>query len=152
MATRSQANPGAGYCFEDLRVGMTAHFRKTLGDDAIRQFAEVSGDVNPAHLDDDFARSTRLGGRVVHGMLTASMVSAVLGCQLPGPGCLFVSQTTNFRAPVRPGATVTARVVLARLDTKRQFAGFDTECVVEDTRVLDGSALVWVPSKHRKNS
>ena len=143
---------GRGYCFEDLRVGMQASFTKTLTDADIQRFAEVSGDVNPAHLDDAFARTTRLGGRVAHGMLTASLVSAVLGCRLPGPGCLFVSQATNFRAPVKPGATVTARVVLARLDPGRQFAEFETECTVGDTRVLDGSALTWVPSKQEQTS
>jgi 3-hydroxybutyryl-CoA dehydratase len=152
MSDQATAVPGPGYCFEDLRVGMTASFQKTIGDEEVRQFATLSGDVNPAHLDDAYARGTRLGGRVVHGMFTASLVSAVLGCRLPGPGCLFVSQTTHFRAPVKPGDTVTARVVLARLDSKRQFAGFDTACTVGDTTVLDGSALLWVPSKLKENS
>jgi 3-hydroxybutyryl-CoA dehydratase len=147
VVTPTHAGAGPGYRFEDLRLGMAAEFRKTLGDGEIRQFAALSGDVNPAHLDDAFARTTRLGERVAHGMLTASLVSAVLGCQLPGPGCLFVSQTTHFRAPVTPGDTVTARVVIARLDPKRQFAEFDTACTVGDTTVLDGTALIWVPSK-----
>ena len=147
MVTPKHAGAGPGYCYEDLRPGMAAEFQKTLGDDEIRQFAVLSGDINPAHLDDAFARTTRLGERVAHGMLTASLVSAVLGCQLPGPGCLFVSQTTHFRAPVKPGDTVTARVVIARLDPKRQFAEFDTACTVADTTVLDGTALIWVPSK-----
>lgn len=148
MASNATGPAARGYFFEDLRVGMQASFEKTIGDDEIRAFAAVSGDVNPAHLDDAFARTTRLGGRVAHGMLTASLVSAVLGCQLPGPGCLFVSQATNFRAPVRPGDTVTARVTVARLDPKRRFAEFETACTVGETTVLDGSALVWLPSKN----
>jgi 3-hydroxybutyryl-CoA dehydratase len=143
------AGVGPGLYFEDLRIGMTASFEKVLGDDEVERFAELSGDVNPAHLDEAFARTTRLGARVVHGMLTASLVSAVLGCRLPGPGCLFVSQTTHFRAPVRPGDTVSARVVLARLDPQRQFAAFDTACTVGETTVLDGSTLLWVPSNHK---
>ena len=152
MTTHVTDVPGPGYTFGELRVGMTASFSRTIGDDDVRQFAALSGDVNPAHLDDAYARTTRLGERVVHGMFTASLVSAVLGCRLPGPGCLFVSQTTHFRAPVKPGDTVTARVVLAGLDPKRQFAEFETACTVGDTVVLDGSALIWVPSSTRENA
>lgn len=85
-------------------------------------------------------------------MLTASLVSAVLGCELPGPGCLFVSQSTNFRAPVRPGQTVTASVTIERLDEKRQFAAFETCCTVGDKKVLDGTALVWVPSRKEETT
>ncbi len=117
-----------GYRFEDLRVGMEATFTKAVTDEDIELFARVSGDTNPAHLDEDFAKTTRLETRVAHGALTASLVSAVLGTRLPGPGCLFVSQTTNLRAPVHPGDTVTARATVSRLDPRRNFAEFDTEC------------------------
>ena len=136
-----------GYRFEDLRVGMEATFTKAVTDEDIELFARVSGDTNPAHLDEDFAKTTRLETRVAHGALTASLVSAVLGTRLPGPGCLFVSQTANFRAPVHPGDTVTARATVSRLDPRRNFAEFDTECRVGDTVVLDGSALIWIPSR-----
>ena len=129
---------------------MEASLRRTFSDADVQAFAEVSGDLNPAHLDDAFARRTRLGHRVVHGMLTASLVTAVLGCQLPGPGCLFVSQSTNFRKPVRPGDAVEAHVRLARLDPRRQFAEFETRCAVGDVTVLEGSALLWIPSKHEE--
>ena len=144
--------PGHGYFFEELAVGMTATFEKHVTDEDIRSFAEVSGDFNPAHTDDEFARGTRLGERVAHGMLTASLVSAVLGCELPGPGCLFVSQSTNFRAPVKPGETVTVSVTIERLDEKRKFAAFETRCTVGDTTVLDGTALVWVPSRKEETT
>ena len=136
-----------GYFFEDLCIGMGATFGKTITEADILLFAAVSGDTNPAHLDEEFARTTRLKTRVAHGALTASLVSAVLGTRLPGPGCLFVSQTSNFRAPVKAGDTVMARVTVSRLDAKRNFAEFDTACRVGDTVVLDGSALVWIPSK-----
>ncbi len=126
---------------------MSAGFEKTVTQSDVVRFGEISGDLNPAHFDAEFARGTRLGERVVHGMLTASLVSAVLGCQLPGPGCLFVSQTTNFKAPVRPGDTVNVRATIVRLDEKRQFAEFETHCAVDETTVLEGSALVWVPSE-----
>ena len=85
--------------------------------------------------------------RVVHGMLTASLISAVLGCKLPGPGCLYLNQTSNFWAPVMLGDTVTAQVTLANLRPEKNFAEFETTCSVEDTLVVDGSALVWVPSR-----
>jgi 3-hydroxybutyryl-CoA dehydratase len=136
-----------GFYFEDLRTGMAASFGKTITEADILLFAAVSGDTNPAHLNEEFARETRLKTRVAHGALTASLVSAALGTRLPGPGCLFVSQTSNFRAPVKAGDTVTARVTLSRLDPERNFAEFETVCTVGDTVVLDGSALLWIPSK-----
>lgn len=136
-----------GYYFEDLEVGMTAVFGKTITEADVLMFAGVSGDINPSHINEKFAATTRLETRVVHGMLTASLVSAVLGCKLPGPGCLFVSETSNFRAPVMLGDTVTARVKLRALKPKNNFAEFETSCHVDDTLVLDGSALIWVPSR-----
>ena len=126
---------------------MQARFEKTVTQADVVQFGDISGDLNPAHFDEEFARGTRLKERVVHGMLTASLVSAVLGTRLPGPGCLFVSQSTNFKAPVRAGDTVSVQATIARLDDKRQFAEFETRCSVDETTVLEGSALVWVPSE-----
>jgi 3-hydroxybutyryl-CoA dehydratase len=136
-----------GYYFEDLSVGMTAHFGKTITDADILLFAGVSGDTNPSHINEEFAKTTRMKTRVAHGMLSASLISAILGCKLPGPGCLYVSQTANFRAPVKPGDTVNARVTLKRLDTQRNFAEFETICEVGDQVVVDGSALIWVPAR-----
>jgi 3-hydroxybutyryl-CoA dehydratase len=136
-----------GYYFEDLSVGMTAHFGKTITDADILLFAGVSGDTNPSHINEEFARTTRMKTRVAHGMLSASLISAIFGCELPGPGCLYVSQTVNFRSPVKPGDTVNARVSLRRLDAKRNFAEFETICEVGDEVVVDGSALIWVPSR-----
>jgi len=135
------------YFFEDLCLGMSATYEKTLTQDDVERFAELSGDINPAHLDEAFARSTRLQTRVVHGALTASLISAVLGCRLPGPGCLYVKQEVNFRAPVRPGDTVMARAKIVRLDPERQFAEFETRCETPENTVIDGRALLWVPSR-----
>ena len=136
-----------GYYFEDLSVGMTASFGKTITEADVIMFSAVSGDINPSHINEEFAQTTRVQTRLVHGMLTASLISAVLGCKLPGPGCLYVSQTVNFRAPVKPGDTVTARVVLSRLLPEKNFAEFETTCTVDETTVVDGTALLWVPSK-----
>jgi len=136
-----------GYYFEDLEVGMSDCFGKTITEADILSFAGVSGDVNPAHLNEEFAKTTRMKTRLAHGMLTASLISAVLGCKLPGPGCLYVNQTSNFRAPVMIGDTVTARATVVRLDARRNFVEFETRCEVGGKTVLDGSALLWVPSR-----
>lgn len=136
-----------GYFFEDLEIGQTACSGKTITEADILLFAAVSGDINPSHTNEEFARTTRMKTRVAHGMLTASLVSAVLGCELPGPGCLYVSQSTNFRAPVRPGDTVTATVTVSKLLPEKNFVEFETKCTVGDTTVLEGTSLLWVPSR-----
>ena len=138
-----------GYYFEDLEVGMADSFGKTITEADVVLFAGVSGDINPSHIDEEFAKTTRMKTRVAHGMLTASLISAVLGTRLPGPGCLFVSHTSNFRAPVMIGDTVTARATVARLDSKRNLVEFETACEVGGKTVLDGSALLWVPSREK---
>jgi len=138
-----------GYYFEDLEVGMSDSFGKTITEADVVLFAGLSGDINPSHIDEEFARTTRMKTRVAHGMLTASLISAVLGTKLPGPGCLFVSHTSNFRAPVRIGDTVMARATVSRLDTKRNLVEFETTCEVGGETVLDGSALLWVPSREK---
>ena len=136
-----------GYYFEDLQTGMTDSFSKTITEDDVLKFAHLSGDMNPSHTNEEFAKTTRMQTRVAHGMLTASLISAVLGCKLPGPGCLYLNQTSNFRAPVKLGDTVTARVVISELRPEKNLAGFETTCHVGDTLVVDGSALLWVPSR-----
>ena len=136
-----------GYYFEDLSVGMTAGFGKTITEADVLMFSAVSGDINPSHINEEFAATTRMNTRVVHGMLSASLISAVLGCKLPGPGCLYVAQTVNFREPVQLGETVNAQVTLTRLRPKNNFAEFETTCSVGETTVVDGTALIWVPSR-----
>src|SRR3990172_3190348 len=103
---------GNALYLEDLSVGMSAVYSKTITDADILMFSAVSGDTNPVHLDQEFAAQTRFQGRIAHGMLTASLLSAVLGTKLPGPGCIYISQDLRFRAPVRVGDTVQARVVV----------------------------------------
>ena len=137
----------SGYYFEDLTVGMSAAHRRIIGDDEMRLFADVSGDTNPLHFDDGFARRSMFGGRVVHGMCTASLISTVIGTQLPGPGCIYLSQSLRFTAPVRPGDKVVARAVLERLFPERKRAEFRTTCMVGERTVLVGQALTQVPSR-----
>ena len=100
VAAPGDARPG--YYFEDLAIGMSADFRRVIGDEEMRLFADLTGDTNPLHFDDDFAERSRFGGRIVHGMCTAALISTVIGTRLPGPGCIYLSQTLRFTAPVRP--------------------------------------------------
>lgn len=141
------APPSAGYFIEDLELGMSATATRTVTEEDIIKFAEVSGDYNPLHLDETFAASTRFEGRVAHGMLTASFISAVFGNQFPGPGCIYRSQTLKFKAPVRIGDTVKVEVTLTALRPSRKLATFRTIARVEDKVVIEGEALAHVPSR-----
>jgi len=136
-----------GYYFEDLAEGMTASYAKTVTDADIVLFAGVSGDTNPVHLNDEFARETMFKGRIAHGMLSASLISTVFGTKMPGPGCIYLSQTLRFKAPVRPGDTVTARVTVVELKPEKKQARFDCVCLVGGKPVLDGEALILVPAR-----
>jgi 3-hydroxybutyryl-CoA dehydratase len=135
------------YFFEDLSVGMSAACTKTVTDADLVLFAGVSGDTNPLHHSEEFAATTVFGQRIAPGMLTASLVSAVLGTKLPGPGCVYMSQSLRFLAPVRIGDTVLARVTITALDPDKRRASFSTECLVGERTVLDGEALIMVPSR-----
>ena len=136
-----------GYFLEDLAVGMSASFSKTLTDADIVMFSGVSGDTNPVHLDEEYAKDTIFEGRISHGMLSAGFISAVLGTKLPGPGCIYVSQDLRFKAPVRPGDTVTARVTVMEIVPEKRRVVMQTQCMVGDTIVIDGSATVMVPTR-----
>lgn len=135
-----------GYDVEDLRVGQQATFSKTINDADILLFAGVSGDHNAIHVNEEFAATTRFGGRIAHGFLTASVISAAVANQLPGPGTVYISQQLNFRAPVRPGQTVDAVVRVSAIDAVRRRVTLDTVCRVGDTVVVDGQALVMTTS------
>lgn len=139
--------PLDGYFIEDLETGMTAVFGKTITDADILMFAGVSGDTNPVHLNEEFAAGTPFQGRIAHGMLTASLISTVLGTKLPGPGCIYMSQTMKFLAPVRAGDTVRAEVTLTALDRDRRRATFQTLCKVNGKNVIEGEAVLMVPRR-----
>ena len=132
--------------FEDLSVGMTETLSKTIASSDVVGFAQLTGDRNPIHLSEHFAAKTSFGRRIAHGLYTASLISAVLGTRLPGPGAIYVSQTLNFRAPVRIGDTVEVTVSVAELIPERQRARLLCTCMVHGEVVLDGEALVKVPS------
>ncbi len=132
--------------FENLALGMAASIAKTVAESDIQAFAEVTGDRNPVHLDEAYAAGTPFKGRIAHGMLSAGLISAVFGMELPGPGSIYVSQTLNFKGPVRIGDRLVARVEVAELMPKRR-ARFACTCSVGDKIVLDGEAILMVPGR-----
>jgi 3-hydroxybutyryl-CoA dehydratase len=136
-----------GLYFDELSVGQSAEITRVVGAGDIEAFAEVSGDTNPVHLDEDYARTTAFGGRIAHGMLTAAYISAVLGTKLPGPGAIYLSQSLRFRRPVKIGDPVTARVTVKLLDAAKGHATLDTVCQVGGKTVVDGEALIMVPRR-----
>ena len=136
--------------FEDLSVGQTERLSKVVSSDDVVGFAEITGDRNPIHLSEHFAARTPFGTRIAHGLYTAGLISALLGTRLPGPGAVYISQTLNFRAPVRIGDRVDVEVTVAELIPDRARARLLCACAVGDTLVLDGEALVKVPLREDK--
>jgi 3-hydroxybutyryl-CoA dehydratase len=135
------------YYFEDLTLGQEASYIRRVAEQDLEAFAELTGDCNPLHLDEDFAADTIFKGRIAHGMLTATYISAILGTRLPGPGSIYISQSLNFRAPVRIGDEVTARVRVTELFPEKKRALFTCDCSVAGKTVLEGDALLLVPSR-----
>jgi 3-hydroxybutyryl-CoA dehydratase len=135
------------YLFEDLEVGMEASFAKTVSEADIVAFAEVTGDKNPVHLDPEYAAKTIFKQTIAHGMLTAGYISAVFGMEMPGPGAIYVSQTLNFRAPVRKGDRVVAKVRVMELYPAKRRARFECTCTVDGKAVLEGEAVLMVPAR-----
>lgn len=137
-----------GHYIEDLTAGMSALYARTVTDADVVLFAGISGDVNPVHLNHEFAANTMFEGRIAHGMLTASFISTVLGTKLPGPGCIYLSQNLKFKAPVRVGDTVNARVTITEVAPQKRRVTLTTVCTVADQVVLEGEAQVMVPSRN----
>jgi 3-hydroxybutyryl-CoA dehydratase len=136
-----------GYFFEDLKLGMKATISRTITETDLRNFSGVSGDTNPMHLNEEYAKKTIFKGTIVHGILTASLISAVVGTKLPGPGCIYMSQTLKFLAPVRVGDTVYATATVKDLIPEKHRVLMDTQCVVKNIPVITGEALLKVPSR-----
>lgn len=133
--------------FEDLSLGLTETYRKTVSEADIVGFAEISGDRNPIHLSEAFAAKTPFGGRIAHGILTASFISAVIGMRLPGPGCIYIAQNLRFLAPVRIGDEVRTSVEVIELNEKGRRVKLQCECRVGDMLVLAGEAEVKAPAR-----
>ncbi|SEK26779.1 MaoC family dehydratase [Pacificibacter marinus] len=139
--------PRGTICIEDIEFGMTRSLRKVITDRDIELFAEVSTDRNPVHLDESYAQDTIFQGRIAHGMLTAGLISAVIGEQLPGHGTVYLGQTLKFLAPVRPGDLVLAEVTVTDIIHAKRRVALECKCTVGDTVVLKGDAMVLAPSR-----
>ena len=145
--TTSAANENLkGYFIEELSIGMSAQYNRTVTQHDIEQFAEVSGDINPVHLDEDYAAQTMFKGRIAHGMLSAGYISTVIGTKLPGPGAIYMGQQLKFIAPVRPGDTVVTTATITDINLIKRRITLETICSVDDKPVLKGEALIMVPS------
>ncbi|CAB3774251.1 MaoC family dehydratase [Paraburkholderia humisilvae] len=139
-------NELGGYDIEDLYVGMSATYRKQLIERDVLLFADACGDRNPVHLDEQYARATPFGGRIVHGMLAASVISAAIASQLPGPGSVYLSQDLKFMRPVRLGDTVDATITVSEIITQMRRVLLRTICKVKDEVVISGQALIMATS------
>jgi 3-hydroxybutyryl-CoA dehydratase len=144
---RNFREDGAGYCIEDLVVGMTAVYARTVTEADVVLFAGVSGDNNPVHMNEVYAAGTMFKGRIVHGLLSAGFISTAIASRLPGPGSIYLSQNLRFCAPVRPGDTVEARVTVTDVMAEKKRIALKTVCTVAGKIVIDGDALVMVPSR-----
>lgn len=140
-------HPRGTIYIEDMEIGMVRTLSKVVTDRDIELFAEVSTDRNPVHLDETYARNTMFKGRIAHGMLTAGLISAVIGEQLPGHGSIYLGQSLKFLAPVRPGDQVETQVKVTAIDQARRRVTLETQCMVGNTVVLKGEALVLAPSR-----
>lgn len=135
-----------GLTIAELQPGMTAELSHTVSEADIVDFARVTGDTNPVHMDEGYAAKTMFKGRIAHGMLSAGYISAVLGTKLPGPGAVYMSQTMMFKAPVRIGDTVVTRVTVKEVITDKKRVRLETVCLVADKPVVEGEALLMVPA------
>ncbi|MCE1242894.1 MaoC family dehydratase [Oryzomicrobium sp.] len=140
-------NAQNGYDIEDLQPGMSASLAKTVTEADLILFSGVSMDTNPVHLNEEFAKTTMFGGRIAHGMLSAGFISAVLANKLPGPGTIYLGQTLKFKAPVRPGDTVTATVTVKEVDVAKKRCVLQTVCTVAGKPVIEGEATTMCSSR-----
>ncbi|WP_020681481.1 MaoC family dehydratase [Marinobacterium rhizophilum] len=136
-----------GLYIEDLELGQSASVLKTVSDRDIRLFAEITGDTNPVHLDEEFAAQTQFKTRIAHGIFSAGLISAVIGTHLPGPGAVYLDQSLKFRLPIYLGDEVETRVTITDINLRRGRVTLSTECFVAGKRVTQGEAVVMVDKK-----
>ncbi|MFT5507088.1 MAG: 3-hydroxybutyryl-CoA dehydratase [Hyphomicrobiaceae bacterium] len=148
MSELVQLEAVAGLSFEDIELGMHASLENTVAESDIQSFAEITGDHNPVHLDEVYAAKSQFKGRISHGMLTAGYISAVFGMRLPGPGAIYVSQTLNFRRPVRIDDLITTSVKVVELLPLKRCVRFECVCSNGEGKVvLQGDAMLMVPER-----
>jgi 3-hydroxybutyryl-CoA dehydratase len=140
-----------GKTIDELKIGDTAEFSKTVSESDIYQFAGITGDFNPAHMNEEYAKKTFFKTRIAHGMLSAAFISTVIGTKLPGTGSIYIKQNLSFLAPVRIGDTITARIEVIEIIEEKNRVRLKTVCVnQEETQVLDGEAVVSPPKPPKK--
>lgn len=147
LSLAAARHPPRGYCIDELEIGMSEAFSRCIGEADVYKFAEVSGDDNPVHLDEEYARLSDFGGRIVHGILSAGLISAAIAGKLPGPGTIYLKQNLKFCAPVRIGDVVEARVTVAEIIAAKNRVVLTTICRVGELIVIDGDALVMPPRR-----
>ena len=135
---------------EDIIVGMSASYSQTITDSDIKSFAGISGHHNPVHVSDEYAEKSRFGKRIAHGMISSSFFSALFGTKLPGYGCVYTSQTLQFKYPVYIGDTVKAIVTVKDIDIGKRRVTFDTVCTVGKKKVIVGEAEIYIPPEGEK--
>ncbi|AEF54751.1 MaoC family dehydratase [Marinomonas posidonica] len=136
----------SGLTLEELSLDQTVEYRKTVTQQDVHAFAEVTGDTNPVHLDADYAATTSFGQPIAHGMLTAGFISAAIGTQLPGPGCIYLEQTLKFRSPVFIGQEVVTKITVADINERRRRVTLKTVCECEGKAVVTGEATIMLPA------
>lgn len=133
------------FAIEEIKVGMTASYSQTITDADVKAFAGVSGDHNPVHLSEEYAKDSRFKDRIAHGLLTASFFSAIFGTKLPGEGCVYAGQNLQFKRPVYLGDTVVAKVTVTAVDVLKKRVTFETVCSVKGKPVTTGTAEIFIP-------
>lgn len=129
----------------EITIGMTASYTQTISDADVKAFAGISGDHNPVHMSEDYAKNSRFKNRIAHGLLTASFFSAIFGTKLPGEGCVYAGQNLQFKKPVYLGDTVVAKVTVTAIDIFKKRVTFETVCTVKDRVVTTGTAEIFIP-------
>lgn len=133
------------FAIEDIQIGMTASYTQTITDADVKAFAGISGDHNPVHLSEHYAKNSRFKDRIAHGLLTASFFSAIFGTKLPGEGCVYAGQNLQFKRPVYLGDTVIAKVTVIAVDISKNRVTFETVCTVNNKKVTTGTAEIFIP-------
>lgn len=131
----------------EIKIGMSESYSQTISEADVKAYAGISGDRNPVHMDDEYAEKSRYKKRIAHGMISSSFFSALFGTKLPGPGCVYVNQSLNFKRPVYIGDTVTAIITVTRIDEIKNRVFFDTVCKVKNKVVIDGEAELYIPKE-----
>lgn len=138
----------SGFCIDQIEIGMQASYSHTITDADVKAYAGLSGDNNPVHMSDEYAKNSRFKSRIAHGLFSAGFFSALFGTRLPGPGCVYISQSLAFKAPVYLQDTVEAVICVNAINVRKRTVNFRTYCTVRGNLVIDGEAEIYIPKKH----